>query len=127
MWKQEAGQPISVSEGLALANSFIDGEHIQQNLKVFQKSKQKNPNGLISRRYCQQFVKRHANYLEAIKGHRVASNRTEWVTYDNIARMYDLVYDQMIVSDVARRLSLSDHYWLILMVKELIVRVMHLV
>ena len=111
MWKQEAGQPISVSEGLDLANSLIDGKPMQNDLKIFQASKKKNPSGLLSRRYWQQFMKRHSKQLEAAKGHIVATNRTEWVTFDNINRMYDLVYDQMVAAGVARRLSPAEHYW----------------
>ena len=42
MWKQEAGQPISISEGLDLVNSLIDGKPTQNNLKIFQASKKKN-------------------------------------------------------------------------------------
>jgi len=49
--------------------------------------------------------------LEASKGHLVATNRTEWVTFDNINRMYDLVYNQMVAAGVARRLSPAEHYW----------------
>ena len=74
MWKQEAGQPISVSEGLDLANSLIDGKPMQNNLKIFQASKKKNPSGLLSRRYWQQFMKRHSKQLEAAKGHLIATN-----------------------------------------------------
>jgi len=48
MWKQEAGQPISVSEGLDLANSLIDGKPMQNDLKIFQESKKKNTSGLLS-------------------------------------------------------------------------------
>jgi len=110
-WKQEAGQPISVSEGLDLANSLIDGKSMQDDLKKFQESKKKKASGLLSRRYWKQFMKRHAKLLEAAKGHLVATNRTEWVTYDNIDRMYDLVYEQMVAAGVARCLPPDEHYW----------------
>ena len=56
-------------------------------------------------------MRRHAKQLQAAKGHLVASNRTEWVTYQNIECMYALVYEQMINSGVARRLPESEHYW----------------
>ena len=46
-------------------------------------------------------MKRHSKQLEAAKGHLIATNRTEWVTFDNINRMYDLVYDQMVDDGVA--------------------------
>ena len=111
LWKQEAGQPITPTEGLALANSLIDQKPIQDKLKVFQASIKKTPTGLLSTKYWQQFMRRHIKKLQAAKGHLVASNRTEWVTYQNIECMYALVYEQMINSGVARRLPESEHYW----------------
>ena len=90
---------------------LIDGKPMQNDLKIFQKSRKKNPSGLLSRRYWQLFMKRHTKQLEATKGHLVPTNRTEWVTFDNIKRVYDLMYDQMLTAGVARRLSPADHYW----------------
>ena len=37
--------------------------------------------------------------------------RTDWVTYSNVKKMYDLVYDQMVKSGVARQLSPSECYY----------------
>ena len=92
LWKHEAGQPITPTEGLTLANLFIDQKPIQDKLKVFQASKKKTPTGVLSTKYWQRFMRRHAKQLQAAKGHLVASNFTEWVTYQNIECMYALVY-----------------------------------
>ena len=59
VWKQEAGQPITPTEGLALANSLIDGKPIKDELKSFQRCKKKEPTGLLSRKYWTLFMKRH--------------------------------------------------------------------
>ena len=67
IWKQEAGQPISVSEGLDLANPLIDGKSMKDDLKIFQESKKKKASGLLSRRYWQQFTKMHSKLSEAAK------------------------------------------------------------
>ena len=56
-------------------------------------------------------MKRNSKQLDPAKGHLVATNRTEWVTFDNINRMYDLVYYQMVAAGVSRRLSPAEHYW----------------
>ena len=47
VWKQEAGQPITPKEGLALVNSMIDGKPLQETLKTFQQSKKKQPTGML--------------------------------------------------------------------------------
>ena len=56
-WKQDAGQPITPTEGLELANSLIDGKPIQNKLKKFQKQKEALPTGILSKRYWSQFIK----------------------------------------------------------------------
>jgi len=103
MWKQKAGQLVSVSEDLDLDNSLIDGTPMQNNLKIFRKSNKKSPRGLLSRRYWYQLMKMRSKQLEAAKGHLVATNRTEWVTFDNINRMYELRYDHMVTA--------VENYW----------------
>ena len=110
-WKQEAGQPITPTEGLQFANSLIDGKPLQDELKVYQPSQGKQPTGLLSIRYWQQFIKGNRHVLESAKGYRVAANRTEWVTYQNIECMYNLVCEQMIDAGLARRLSEEEQYW----------------
>jgi hypothetical protein len=111
IWKQEAGQPITPTEGLLLANSLIEKKPIQTKLKEFQISRRKDPSGLLSKNYWKQFMRRHQNVLASAKGSRVASNRTDWVTYENIQDMYDLVYEQMVNAGVAKELSPEDQYW----------------
>ena len=111
LWKQQAGQPITPSEGLALENFLIDQKPLQSRLKVFQMSKKKAPTGILSTKFWQLFMRRHDKALKAAKGVRVAANRTEWVTYQNVESMYNLVYEQMIDSGLARRLLESEQYF----------------
>ena len=113
VWKQQAGQPITQLEGLEFANSLIDGKPLQAKLKTWQASRRmKNLTGLLSYKYWIQFLKRHGKVLDSARGHRVAANRTEWVTYVNVDCMYNLVYEQMINAGIARRLSESEEYWI---------------
>ena len=111
MWKQEAGQPITPSEGIQLANSLIDGKPTQDRLREFQKSIKAEPTGLVSAKFWLQFVKRNKEKLEVGKGYRVAGNITEWVTYENVELMYDLVYEQMVKAGVAKKLAPEDYYY----------------
>ena len=39
LWKQDAGQPITPTEGLCLANLLIDGKPMQDQLKMLQAQK----------------------------------------------------------------------------------------
>ena len=111
LWKQSAGQPITPTECLSLANSLIDGKQAQSDLQLLQTQKRATPTGLLSKRYLLQFIKRHKNELDVATGYNVSSTRTEWVTYANIEKMYHLVYTQMVSAGVARWLPSSEHYY----------------
>ena len=41
----------------------------------------------------------------------MASNRSEWVTYNNVKTMYDLVYDQMVEAKIAEALPEEEWFW----------------
>ena len=77
LWKQEAGQPITASEDLLMANFLIDGNLIQTKLKVFQSSINASSTGTLSAKFWSQFCKRNKQQLEVGKVYRVAANRTE--------------------------------------------------
>jgi len=47
LWKQDAGQPVTPTEGLCLANSLIDGKPIQDQLKILQAQKKVAPTGIL--------------------------------------------------------------------------------
>ena len=44
LWKEEAHQPITPTEGLAFANSLIMGKPIQEEIKQYQIMLKKNSN-----------------------------------------------------------------------------------
>jgi hypothetical protein len=44
-YRQEAGQPLKPSEGIALANSLLEGSVIQEKVRDFQKVLGKEPSG----------------------------------------------------------------------------------
>ena len=84
------------------------GSPIQEEIRTFQMLKKKSPTGVLSKKYWTLFMKRHKEVLQVKRGYRVASNRTEWVTYDNIQLMHDLLYDHMVDAGIAVQLVRED-------------------
>ena len=95
LWKQEAGQPVTPAEGLAVANSLVSETSIETEIVSWQESRGKQGTGLLSTKYWLQLMKRHKTILQLGKGYKVASDRTEWINYTKIDQMYDLEYEQM--------------------------------
>ena len=111
LWKQDAGQPITPSEGLLIANSLIQSKPVQLELMALQERKKRTPTGVLSTGYWSGFMKRHKDILSVQKGYTMNALRTDWVTYSNVNKMYDLVYDQMVTAGVACQLSPSEFYY----------------
>ena len=111
VWKQEAGQPITSGDGIELASSLIKGTPTEEDVKSFQKSRHGKDTWILTNNYWQGFMRRHKRQLGLAKGNRVAACRAEWTTYENIAIMYTMVYDQMVNAGVASVLSPADQYW----------------
>ena len=84
---------------------------MQTDLKRYQSSIKASPTGTVSTKFWQNFVRRNKELLEVGKGYRVAGNRTEWVTYENVDLMYDLVYEQMVRAGVAKKLEPHEYYY----------------
>ena len=57
-------------------------------------------------------MKRNSNVIKVGKGYRLFNNRMEWVTYENVGKMYNLVYEQMVRSGVTKHLAPDDYYYL---------------
>ena len=56
-------------------------------------------------------MKRHKNVIESKRGGQIANNRVEWVTYENVKLMYDLVYEQMVQAGIAVSLPENEWHW----------------
>ena len=41
----------------------------------------------------------------------MVGNRTEWMTYENVELVYNLVYEQMVRAGVAKALAPEDYYY----------------
>ena len=110
-WKQEANQAMKSSEGLEFANSIIEGSEVKDKIRAHQISSKKNPNGQLAAGWWKGFLHRYRAELKSAKGHRLASSRQDWTTYENIQEMYRLVYEQMVAAGVAVHLPEEDYYF----------------
>ena len=105
-------QPLNVSEGLALANSLVEGTKWEDDLISFKERRgwkqltsdgQKKP--LLGKKWYKGFWKRYGHLLEKKKGQKFSKDRAEWSIYRNFLQMYDEVYDAMVVAGVAKKLD----------------------
>ena len=55
--------------------------------------------------YYYGFLKRNGHALVSKRGEKFAANRSDWSTYEDFARIYDGVYDEMVAAGVAKRLE----------------------
>jgi hypothetical protein len=108
LWKQEAGQPITTGEGIALATSLIKNPELERKVQAFQTFCYGKDTWSLSNSYWKGFIRRHAESLSLAKGNRVTACRTEWTTYKNVLlEIYSLVYEQIIGVGVTRNLPID--------------------
>lgn len=107
----QMGKPISVSQGLLLANSLIKGTPMKQKIEKFQKDrkmfgdKDGSSTGMtLGKTYWKLFMRRHGQELQASRAVKFASSRQEWATYQNFEAMYELCYMGMVKAGVAEEL-----------------------
>ena len=110
MHKAQIGQPMGMTEGLAMINSMIEGTTHQVKMVNFKKRlkcKQDEPGlATLGTCYWRNFWKRHSHVLDADTGVSQDFCRNEWSTYQNVDRIYTLVYTVM---EEAQLLSKLDH------------------
>ena len=112
-YRQIAGQPLKPSETLAFANSLISGgSKVKASLKAFHNANHQKPNKLLGPQWYRGFVTRNAEILSSGRGVRKHNARKEWTTYDNIKKMYDLVYAKMVHAGIAEELAVEDQYFI---------------
>ena len=99
--------PISVSEGLMLANSLIAGTETMAKVNNWRETNcipfQINKKPELGKSYWKGFMKRNAQLVTAKKGVKFESKRADWCTYQSFLSMYKDVYKEMVAGGVARR------------------------
>ena len=98
-------QPLTSTEGLALANSIIKDQDLGDALENFKK--QRSLGSIISDlqtlgpKYWANFLKRNAQKLQSKQNQKFAKDQAEWSKYSYIARMYDHIYERFKEAKVA--------------------------
>jgi hypothetical protein len=112
LWKQEAGQPVTTGEGIALATSLIKNTELERKVQAFQTSCYEKDTWSLRNLYWKGFIRRHAESLSLAEGNQVAACQTKWMTYEYVLEMYSLVYyEQMVDAGVARNLPIDEQFW----------------
>ncbi|CAJ1929012.1 unnamed protein product [Cylindrotheca closterium] len=111
LYRQQAGQPLTQPETIALANSLVKGSELEDKLKDFHSKIKVQPTELLGKRWFKGFMNRHRDILNTGRGSKQDRARKDWTTYENVQQMYELVYEQMLRAGIAVRLPESEHYW----------------
>ena len=105
----EVRQPISVKEALKLMNDLIDGTPTADEVAAFQKKRKLGTDsfkyGTVTTGFWAGFLRRNGHRIVSKRGAKFACNRADWTTKDNIAQMYDIIYDAMVDARVAEKLD----------------------
>ena len=105
-------QPLTVAEGLRLANSLIKpGSKLESKVMTYLRKRGQLSEGgsivsgnLLGKGYWRGFRKQHHHLLVSQRGVQFGHNRSEWCNYQNFKTMYDLVYKAMEQASVAEKL-----------------------
>jgi hypothetical protein len=103
-------QPLSITMGLHLANSLIDGTPVKDNVIWFLRKYTQWCDGrdsdcpILGRGYWRGFMERNGHLIIGKKGQKFAIDCHKWSSYLNISQMYDFVYDEMVDAGVAEKL-----------------------
>ena len=112
--RQNANQPLTPSEGLAFVNSLLEKNDsvVKKKLKELQKKHHGSSIGHATTGYGKGFMKRHKELLDSSTGERFAMNREEWCTYENLDKMYTLLYARMVKAKIACWLPEEEWYYI---------------
>ena len=93
---------------LKLANDAIHGKPIEKKVIEFKKKYCGTVNedhANLGIRYFKNFMKSHGDKINQTKVCKKDLKRAEWATFFNIQKMYDLLYEEMVLSGVATKLE----------------------
>ena len=88
-------QCLNPSAGLALVNSLIQDQPIQQQLIEWKKKYSSNDSGTVVTKYWRAFMKRNKHRLVSRRGQKYELDRHNWTTYKNFRNMYEHTYHEM--------------------------------
>lgn len=89
---------------LDLANDIIKGTPVEEELKMW-KEKRKITTDALGFGYYSRFMSRHKHIISSVHITAKDNNRTTWATYDNIEKMYNLIYPLLVEAGIAVKLD----------------------
>lgn len=98
-------QCLSPSKGLALVNSLIENQPIQDELISWKKKYTCNDKGSVGPGYWRCFMKRNKHKIVSKRGQKYALDRQNWTTYANFLHMYQHSINEMVDAGVAKKLD----------------------
>lgn len=105
--KSRMGQPMGTTNGLLFINSLIADtkyEKIVNQHKVTCGIPLDNNKLVLGKKYLKNFMRRNKEKLEKGGVTNQDNKRKEWSTYQNVEKMYNLVYNGMVEARVAEKL-----------------------
>ena len=112
----DMNKPLSPGEAIKMANDLLIGTDLEKAIILY-KNKIGTPcdaNGrnlsdgqLLGAGWWRRFLRRNKHRLVSKRGRKFSLNRTEWCTFANFAKMYDLIYEEMVGAGVGVAVKLD--------------------
>jgi len=95
---------LSTSECISLANDLIAGTELESRIIEWKKNRMEYSDGspVLGKKYWVLFRRRWAHKLVTKRGQKFAMDQSNALTYSNVKKMYDEVYDCMVDAGVAQ-------------------------
>ena len=109
----DMNKPLSVGEGVLLANELIEDKKIGDAIRAWKIKNRfycdqygRNTDGtILGSNWWRRFMKQNKSKLSSGKGHKFSCNREDWCTYQNFLNMYHCIYDEMLLAGVAAKIE----------------------
>jgi len=97
---------LTTSEALSLGNDLIRGTPTEENIIKWKKARNeyKEDMPVLGRKWWKLFKNRWSHRLVTKRGQKFALDRSNALTYSNVKKMYDDVYECMVECGAARKL-----------------------
>ena len=101
---------LSTSEALALGNDLIRGTPTESKIIEWKKQRNEYRDGspVLGSKWWQLFKRRWSHRLVTKRGQKFAMDRSCALTYANVRKMYDDVYQCMVEAGVAKKLDVAS-------------------
>jgi hypothetical protein len=103
---------ITQKEFMSLANDIIEDTPTAAKVKEYQRricgltfKEDETTHKQLGKKYFYNFMKRYDDILHTSKINKNCLNRLEWATYENVNKMYDLNYAEMLGANIAIELD----------------------